>query len=139
MPGPVRELRLAVTVENYGEVLHFYRDELGLPVVEAWDDEGRSGAVLDAGRATLELLSPAQADLIDEVEVGRRIAGPIRVALEVEDSAGTADRLTAAGAEIVGGPAVTPWQHRNVRLEAPGGLQLTLFTVLPGADTSPDS
>jgi hypothetical protein len=26
---------------------------------------------------------------------------------------------------------VTPWQHRNVRLAAPGDLQLTLFTVLP--------
>jgi hypothetical protein len=25
---------------------------------------------------------------------------------------------------------VTPWRHRNVRLRAPDGMQLTLFTVL---------
>jgi hypothetical protein len=24
----------------------------------------------------------------------------------------------------------TPWKHRNVRLRAPDGMQLTLFTVL---------
>jgi catechol 2,3-dioxygenase-like lactoylglutathione lyase family enzyme len=132
--SPVKELRLAVTVENYDEVLAFYRDELGLPLVKSWDEETGSGAILDAGRATLELLSPKQADLIDEVEVGRRVAGPIRVALEVEDSAATAQRLVAGGAELVGGPAITPWLHRNARLEAPGGLQLTLFTILEGGE-----
>ena len=41
-----------------------------------------------------------------------------------------AERLEAAGAEREGGPVVTPWQHRNVRLRAPDGMQLTLFTVL---------
>jgi len=30
----------------------------------------------------------------------------------------------------LGGPVVTPWSHRNVRLRAPDGMQLTLFTVL---------
>ena len=132
--SPVRELRLAVTAEDYDESLRFYRDELGLPVIRSWDEPSGRGAILDAGRATLELLSPDQADLIDEVEVGRRVAGPIRVALEVEDSAATAQRLEAAGAQRLGGPAVTPWRHRNVRLDAPAGLQLTLFTILPGGE-----
>jgi lactoylglutathione lyase len=132
--SPVRELRLAVTAQDYQESLRFYRDELGLPVVKSWDEPGGSGAILDAGRATLELLSPAQADLIDEVEVGRRVAGPVRVALEVEDSAQTARRLEAAGAVALGAPVETPWRHRNVRLDAPAGLQLTLFTILPGGE-----
>jgi hypothetical protein len=25
---------------------------------------------------------------------------------------------------------ITPWSHKNVRLRAPDGMQLTLFTVL---------
>ena len=54
----------------------------------------------------------------------------MRLALEVEDSEATAERLEAAGAERLGGPVVTPWSHRNVRLRAPDGMQLTLFTVL---------
>jgi lactoylglutathione lyase len=129
--SPVRELRLAVTVEDYAEALRFYRDVFGLPVIEEWANATGSGAILDAGRATLELLSIDQTDLVDEVEVGRRgVSGPIRLALEVADSPAMADELVAGGAERLSDPVVTPWSHRNVRLRAPDGLQLTLFTVL---------
>jgi lactoylglutathione lyase len=126
----VRELRVALTVTDYREALRFYRDALGLPVVEEWDDPHGAGAVLDAGRATLEVLSTGQAELVDRVEVGERVAGPVRLALEVDDSTATADTLAAAGAERIGGPVVTPWSHRNVRLRAPDGMQLTLFTIV---------
>ena len=128
--GPVRELRVAVTADDYDEALRFYRDGLGLPVVESWENEGGSGAILDAGRATLEVLSRNQVEYVDEVEAGGQSSGPVRFALEVEDSAEVAERLEAAGAERLGGPVVTPWSHRNVRLRAPDGMQLTLFTVL---------
>jgi catechol 2,3-dioxygenase-like lactoylglutathione lyase family enzyme len=131
----VRELRLALTVDEYERALEFYRDVLGLPVVESWDAPEGSGAILDAGRATLELLSVAQAELVDSVEVGERVAGPVRIALEVADSVATADKLVAAGAERLADPVVTPWAHRNVRVRAPDGMQLTLFTVLDEADT----
>jgi catechol 2,3-dioxygenase-like lactoylglutathione lyase family enzyme len=128
--GAVSELRLALTVDDYPRALRFYRDSLGLPVLESWEDGGARAAVLGAGRATLELLSPEQAELIDRIEVGSRVAGPIRVALAVRDSAGVAEALVAAGAARLGGPVVTPWSHRNVRVAAPDGLQLTLFTEL---------
>jgi lactoylglutathione lyase len=128
--SPVRELRVALTVDDYQEALRFYRDALGLPVVEEWEDADGAGAVLDAGRATLEVLSTGQADRVDRVEVGERVAGPVRLALEVDDSVVTADALAAAGAELLAGPVVTPWSHRNVRLRAPDGMQLTLFTIV---------
>jgi lactoylglutathione lyase len=128
--GAVRELRLSLTVENFDEALAFYRDALGLEQAGDWDaDEGRV-VLLKAGQATIELVDEAHARLIDAIEVGRRVAGPIRLALEVDDSAALAGRLTDAGAELLGGPVVTPWQDRNVRLRAPDGVQLTLFTVL---------
>lgn len=127
----MRELRLAVTLENYDEALRFYRDVFGLPVIQEWANPTGSGAILDAGRATLELLSTDQTELVDEIEVGRGgVSGPIRLALEVEDSAATAEQLVEAGAERLSEPVVTPWSHRNVRLRAPDGMQLTLFTVL---------
>ena len=131
--SPVRELRLALTVERYDEAVAFYRDRLGLPVIESFEGPGGGGVVLDAGRATLELLSVGQAELVDQVEVGSRVAGPVRVALEVADSAALARRLVAGGAEALADPVVTPWSHRNVRLRAPEGTQLTLFTVLEDA------
>jgi lactoylglutathione lyase len=128
--SPVRELRLAYTVEDYEGAMRFYRDVLGLPVLEEWNQPTGSGAVLDAGRATLELLSVDQSELVDRVEVGEVVSGPVRLALEVEDSEETAKALMSAGAQKVGGPVVTPWSHKNVRLRAPDGMQLTLFTVL---------
>jgi lactoylglutathione lyase len=127
---PVSELRLALTVEDYDEALAFYRDALGMDLLDAWSAPGGRVAILDAGRATLELLDAAQAATVDKLEVGRRVAGPVRVALEVADSAATAEALEAAGAERLGGPVETPWRHRNVRMQAPDGMQLTLFTVL---------
>jgi len=134
--SPVRELRLALTSDDYDGALRFYRDVLGLPVVSSWERDTGRGAILDAGRATLELLSPKQAEQIDEIEVGRSgVSGPVRIALRVADSVELAARLAAAGAEQLAEPVVTPWSDRNVRLRTPEGIQLTLFTPLE-SDTS---
>ena len=42
----------------------------------------------------------------------------------------TAD-LVAAGATLVAEPTETPWRSLNSRLDAPAGLQITLFEELP--------
>ncbi|SDT76918.1 hypothetical protein SAMN05216371_5295 [Streptomyces sp. TLI_053] len=126
----VRELRLVVTAADYEQALHFYRDVLGLPERAAFASPGGRVTILEAGRATLEIADPGQADFIDEVEVGRRVAGHLRVAFQVDDSATTTAELAAAGAEVIAEPVRTPWNSLNSRLEAPGGLQLTLFTEL---------
>ncbi|CAL9641983.1 hypothetical protein SUDANB1_06352 [Streptomyces sp. enrichment culture] len=126
----VRELRLVVTAEDYDVALHFYRDVLGLTEQGAFASEDGRVTILDAGRATLELTDPNHAAFIDEVEVGRRVAGHIRVAFQVDDSVATTAKLAAAGAEVVAEPTRTPWNSLNSRLEAPGALQLTLFTEL---------
>ncbi|MFF8936364.1 VOC family protein [Streptomyces paradoxus] len=126
----VRELRLVVTAEDYDAALHFYRDVLGLREQGAFASEDGRVTILDAGRATLELTDPNHAAFIDEVEVGRRVAGHIRVAFQVDDSVATTAKLAGAGAEVVAEPTRTPWNSLNSRLEAPGALQLTLFTEL---------
>ncbi|MGX1478803.1 UNVERIFIED_CONTAM: lactoylglutathione lyase [Streptomyces canus] len=130
VPPTVRELRLVVTAEDYDEALRFYRDVLGLPERAAFSSPDGRVTILEAGRATLELTDPNHAAFIDEVEVGRRVAGHVRVAFEVDDSALTTARLAEAGAEVVAEPTRTPWNSLNSRLEAPGSLQLTLFTEL---------
>lgn len=126
----VRELRLVVTVEQYEDALRFYRDVVGLPEIGAFDDGGGRVAILDAGRATLELSDVPHAEHIDAIEVGRRVAGPIRVALKVDGVDLATDNLVAGGATLLAAPVPTPWGSRNSRLEVPGGLQLTLFEQL---------
>ncbi|MFE6175195.1 VOC family protein [Streptomyces sp. NPDC056464] len=132
-PARVHELRLVVTADDYDEALRFYRDVLGLPERAAFSSPDGRVTILDAGRATLELTDPNHAEFIDEVEVGRRVAGHIRVAFQVDDSTVTTARLAAAGAEVLAEPTRTPWNSLNSRLEAPGALQLTLFTELDEA------
>ncbi len=128
MDDEVSELRLVVTTPDYDTALAFYRDSLGLREQAAFSSPDGRVTILSAGRATLELTDPGNAAFIDEVEVGRRVAGPIRVAFEVTDSVAVTDRLVRAGAQVVGPPTRTPWATVNARLNAPGDLHVTLFS-----------
>jgi lactoylglutathione lyase len=129
-PTGVRELRLVVTADDYDAALSFYRDALGLPVRAQYHSPDGRVTILEAGRATLEIADPAQAAYIDRVEVGRRVAGHVRVAFEVADTSTTTNRLAASGATVIAPPTRTPWDSLNARLEGPAGLQLTLFQQL---------
>jgi catechol 2,3-dioxygenase-like lactoylglutathione lyase family enzyme len=121
-------MRLVVTATDFDEAVRFYRDLLGLPERATYASPDGRVVILEAGIATLEIADPAQAEFIDRVEVGRRVAGHIRVAFEVADSAATTRTLEAASATVLAEATRTPWQSDNARLEGPAGLQLTLFT-----------
>jgi lactoylglutathione lyase len=121
------ELRLALTVPDLDAALAFWRDALGLPEAAVFEQAGGRVVLLEAGRATVELLDENQAAYVDDLEVGRRVAPPIRVALQVPDARATAATLTAAGATQLAAPVQPPWGGTNVRLSSPEGVQLTLF------------
>jgi predicted enzyme related to lactoylglutathione lyase/predicted kinase len=125
----VRQLRLVVAAEDYKEAVAFYRDALGLVEREAIAGPGGAHVtILDAGRATLEIADPTYAAYIDEVEVGRRVAGHVRVGFEVLDPQAVTAALESAGAAVVAAPVRTPWGSLNARLDGPGGLHLTVFS-----------
>jgi predicted enzyme related to lactoylglutathione lyase len=127
----VRQLRLVVEAEDFERAVRFYRDVLGLPEEEAFRGPGDARVViLDAGRATLEIANPAQKRMIDEVEVGRQVAPRLRVAFQVDDAEAVTHRLADAGADVLMPPIETPWRSLNARLEAPAGLQITVFQEL---------
>jgi catechol 2,3-dioxygenase-like lactoylglutathione lyase family enzyme len=125
----VQELRLVLTVPDFEGAVALYRDGLGLVELADWSEGEAKVILLGAGRATLELVNQEQAETIDQVEVGRRVSGPVRVAFKVADSEATAERLAHAGAERVADAVTTPWNDRNVRMRGPEGMQLTLFTT----------
>jgi predicted enzyme related to lactoylglutathione lyase len=134
--GPVLQLRVVVEAEDFERALAVYRDALGLPEQAAFEGAGDARVViLEAGRATLELANPAQRRLIDEVEVGRDVSPPIRLAFEVTDATAATAALVAAGATVIAPPVETPWRSLNARLAGPAGLQLTLFEELEPLET----
>ena len=114
----VRQLRVVVTAEEFDEALAFYRDVVGMPQTEAYEAEGGARvAILDAGRATLELANPAQVRFIDRVETdGDAPSDRIRIALEVDDTAAVVARLEAGGAVVEASARQTPWRSLNARL-----------------------
>ena len=128
----VQEFRITLTVDDFDAAVRLYRDALGLPEVADWSSEQGRVLLLDAGRATLELFDERQAAMVDDLEVGRRVSGKVRFALQVPDADAAAASLVDAGATAVADAVLTPWGDRNARVAAPDGMQLTLFTLGDG-------
>jgi methylmalonyl-CoA/ethylmalonyl-CoA epimerase len=125
----ILELRVALTTDEYDKLSSFYLDGLGLEPAQVWpEDQGRA-LVLDLGRATLEVFDEKQANTVDQIEVGRRVSGKIRFALQVPDLDAAMEWLTSHGAKLVHPPVDTPWGDRTVRFEDPDGMQITLYQV----------
>src|SRR5688500_20135294 len=124
MPAPidVRELRITLTVDDFDAAVRLYRDALGLPEVADWSSDQGRVLLLDAGRATLELFDESQAAMVDDLEVGRRVSGKVRVALQVADAGVTAASLAKAGATPVADTVDPPWGGRNARGAPPPGM-----------------
>ncbi len=127
---PILELRVALTTADYERLVRFYCDGLGLEPAQLWANGQGRALMLNMGRATLEIFDEAQAETVDQIEVGRRISGQIRFALQVPDLQRAVERLLAHGATLVHPPVVTPWGDQNARLQDPDGLQITLFQKL---------
>lgn len=134
MTDGVHGVRVALTVQDFDAALRLYREGLGLEVTEAFENtpDGRV-VILPAGQATIELLNRPQADFVDEVETGSVVGSSFRLALQVDDVAECGRRLEALGARVIHEPILTPWGDRNMRLETPDGVQITLFQSPEGA------
>lgn len=124
---PVFELRVALTARDYERLVRFYCDGLGLEPAAVWNNDGGRALMLEMGNATLELFDERQAEVIDQLEAGKRVSGQVRFALQVPDLKSAMERLLAHGATLVHPPVTTPWGDYNVRLQDPDGMQVTLF------------
>ncbi|HET9911227.1 MAG TPA: VOC family protein [Anaerolineales bacterium] len=124
---PILELRVALTTHDYERLVKFYCDGLGLEPAAIWNNDGGRALMLDMRHATLELFDEKQAEVIDQLEAGKRVSGQVRFALQVPDLEAALERLLANGATLVHPPVTTPWGDRNVRLQDPDGMQITLF------------
>ena len=125
----IQELRVVLTVEDHRRALAFYRDELGLTELADWSSEEGQVILLDGGHARLELIDARHAAQIDQVEVGQRVAGPVRLALRLDTPHALNGVLERAHPERRGEIVDTPWGDQNIRVRAPDGMQLTLFTT----------
>jgi catechol 2,3-dioxygenase-like lactoylglutathione lyase family enzyme len=116
---------------SFQPMLHFYRDLLGLTVVQAWDEPGNRGAILALGgrveNATVEILElagrPMAAQAADDIEAG----------IYVDDVDAWHDELRARGVAIARGLEDTAWGHRSFGVDDPDGLRIWFVQVLERA------
>lgn len=123
-------LNLVLKTDDFDRTLAFYVDGLGYKIIERWDEVGH-GAMLEVGRATLEIVDHTQAAGVDRIETGSRQDNRVRLALSVPDIAVDSERLIGMGAKPVHGIVDTPWGHTNRRMTGPDGIALTLFQPTP--------
>ena len=121
------ELRVAITTQDYDRLVKFYCLGLGIEPAAVWNNDGGKALMLNMGNATLEIFDERQAEVIDDLEAGKRVSGQVRFALQVPDLKAAMERLLANGATLVHEPVLTPWGDTNVRLQDPDGMQITLY------------
>lgn len=126
---PIPELRIALTVDDYDRAVAFYRDGLGLEPGDVWSGSGRA-QVFSGGKAMLEIFDSDYAKYVDDMEVGEQLSSKVRFAIQVPDIQAALDRALAHGGKLVHKPVLTPWNDLNARVEAPDGMQITLFQLM---------
>jgi len=111
--------------KNYEAMVSFYRDSLGMKVIEEWNEPGNRGTLLSfggkAGNTVIEVL-----ELGEEAVSG---AKPVNVVLsiEVEDADAWHDELIRHGVAIVRGLEDAPWGHRSFGIDDPDGLRIWYY------------
>jgi catechol 2,3-dioxygenase-like lactoylglutathione lyase family enzyme len=114
------DLRVIFAARDYDATVSFFRDVMGIPLVEEFEDGG--GCILAAGTGRIEVLRPDDG-------TPEPVSG-VMLAWEVADADAEHERLSTAGAEILFGPEDQPWGHRNFGVRGPDGWEITLFQVV---------
>ena len=110
-----------VPTEDLEAVLPFYRDGLGLEVVEEWTELGR-GALLRIGEDTdLELIELDGVERPSEPRMG--------IGLELEEALVDEihERLVRLGFRVKGPPELRPWGKRGFGALDPDGVPVNVY------------
>jgi predicted enzyme related to lactoylglutathione lyase len=131
-PAHFQQFVFVITTSHFSDVLAFYRDVVGLRVLEEWTDAGH-GAVLSAG-------GPARVEVIDVPDAAAVAADTTFIGLQVDDIEPLHARAVAAGHEIVRDPADRPWGGRGFVVRDPAGVAVNVYTAYrDGPAATPDA
>lgn len=113
--------------EDFEAMLAFYRDDLGLEVIEIQPghgyDEGVDFAFFDAGGVGIEIFDRS----VHPPELPSSVGGAVRAGFQVDDLDTTRDGLISRGIGV--GPFVNKDWGRYVELTDPEGNPLVIFQV----------
>ena len=113
-----------VPTSRLSESLAFYRDGLGLEVLEEWSDLGHGALLAASVGAQVELVEQAEVADVPEprVGLGLQVAGVDRVY----------QRLTAMGVRAKAPPRVRPWGMYGFGVRDPNGVPVNVYEPAAG-------
>ena len=117
----IDEFVLVIKTGVLDATLAFYRDVIGMQLIEEWTQAGH-GAVLSAG-------GPARIELIDLPEHPRVETESLFIGLQVDAIDGIYHRARDGGYEIIREPAERPWGGRGFVVRDPNGVALNIYTA----------
>lgn len=123
-PG-IEQFVFVITSRRFAESLDFYRDVLGLALVEEWHEHGHGGVLSAGGPARVELIDAPDAEV-------PTTSDSIFIGLQVDDIEPVHQRAVAAGHEIVREPADRPWGGRGFVVRDPNGVAINVYTAYDG-------
>ena len=117
------ELAPALKATNHCELAAIVSDE-----PEKMEEWRKQHGLNEKCCYTYDQFDAKHAATIDTIEVGKRIAGPVRLALRVNEDIDTStETFVNGGAKSLAKPTIAPWSY-VARIEDPQGMQITLFT-----------
>jgi catechol 2,3-dioxygenase-like lactoylglutathione lyase family enzyme len=119
----IEELVFVVTTRRFDASLAFYRDVLGLTLVEEWAEHGHGAVLAAADQARVELIELEE--LGDEPLPER---APF-LGLQVADVDEVHRRAVAARSTIAAPLKERPWGGRGFALRDPNGIGVNVYTA----------
>ncbi len=122
-------LHTRMRVSDMDETIRFYRDILGLEVVERKTSPRGSHLAFLAVPNSEELIELCSFPASGQVRVQEDL---VHLAFEVENLDDTIRSLEAKGVKITDGPTTTSSGSRFIFIDAPDGYEIELIERLPG-------
>ena len=124
------QFRFAYFTPYYEETLDFYREGLGLPVIEAWDrTPDDRGTLFGAASGVIEVLALPDSGQSDHLWDRRPPQGAFMV-IQVDHVESLYQCAVERGLLIQEPLKEQPWGHRGFCVREPNGLTLYFFSEL---------
>ena len=124
------EFRCAFFARDFDRTVLFYRDDLGLPIVEEWDHgPDDQGTIFGAASGRIEVLRLPRNQEPDTVWDYNQPQG-VMVIIETDDVDAWYGRSVDKGLSIREELTNQQWGHRSFRLNDPNGITLYIFSKI---------
>ncbi|HET6623125.1 MAG TPA: VOC family protein [Gaiellaceae bacterium] len=120
-----------VPTSKLAESLAFYRDGVGLELLEEWSDMGR-GALLAASTG-------AQVELVEQEDVVDIPEPRVGLGLQVTGVDSVYERLAAMGIRAKAPPRVRPWGMYGFGVLDPNGVPVNVYEPAPAPGGAGDA